>query len=596
MENKKKCQAFFFYGIIGCMMFLSSCTEKDFELSNIDMTVGLGGERDFTVYGDNSTEEIQMDQLLDIQGSEFIEIDKNGDYVLIATDGDVKSSFSVIKPLVLASNNSASEDIQIDVAGALPASASKRANMISNIPFSGVLTHFEWATNDVPAELRDLIGVEGECNLQFQLDFPEQIAAIISTIDELTFVFPKQLVIDKIIYNGEKQAISSDNTFTVHNVLTKKGKLSLTASLSGIDATVKDYGNNKTRFVPEKEIAVEGEIILEGLVKPDGINFSEITKYTSASLKTLTNFDDIKINKATGKFKYIFNFDDLGAVSLNGIPDFLNDEEVVADLYNPVITLNFKNNLPVRGIISGKMVSKDAQNNEMATVNIPSFYVPSNESSVMISRQPIDGNNIVIPNLTDLIRKIPKKIEFVDVVAMSDETYEGTIEFGKEYSILSNYDFRAPLAFGKDAVIVYSDTIKDINDNIKDLSFKEENGVIDGYLKAEADIINRIPVNLNVEGFAIDLNGNKMSSSEISIVCEQVIAASDGNNPITTHVTVVAKPASNEMLRLLDKIVFKIKGASDDKMYGIPLNAYRHTLTVKNLTVTKHGQIVGDFN
>ncbi len=596
MENNKKCKALFFYGMIGCLMFLSSCTEKDFELSNIDMTVGLGGERDFTVYGNNSTEDIQMEQLLNIQESEFVEIDQNGNYVLIATDGEVKSSFSVIKPLVLASNNTASEDIQIDVKGALPASVSKRAKSTSNIPFSGVLTHFEWSTNDVPSELRELNGVEGKCNLQFQLDFPEQIAALISTIDELTFVFPKQLIIDKIIYNGEIKTISSDNTFTVHNVLTKTGSLSLIASLSGIDATVKDYGNNKTRFIPEKEIAVEGEIILEGLVKPDGINFSELTTHTSATLKTLTNFDDIIINKATGKVRYIFDYDDLGAVSLNGIPEFLNDEDVVADLYNPVITLHFTNNLPVRGIISGKMVSKDAQNNTMASVNIPSFYVPSNESSVTISRQPLDGNNIVVPNLTDLIRKIPKKIEFVDVVAMSDENYEGTIEFGKEYSILSNYNFSAPLAFGKDAVIVYSDTIKDINDAIKDLSFKEVNGEIDGFLKAEADIINRIPANLNVEGFAIDLNGNKMSPSEISIVCEQVVAASDGNNPTTTHVTVIAKPASNDMLRRLDKIAFKIRGVSDDKMYGIPLNAYRHTLTIKNLTVTKHGQIVGDFN
>ena len=64
--------------IVACMLaagFLavgSGCTDSDFDLSNIDQTIGIGG--DGLQLPTNSTENIVLDDLLDLNNSDFISI------------------------------------------------------------------------------------------------------------------------------------------------------------------------------------------------------------------------------------------------------------------------------------------------------------------------------------------------------------------------------------------------------------------------------------------------------------------------------------------------------------------------------------------
>ena len=64
--------------IVACMLaagFLavgSGCTDSNFDLSNIDQTIGIGG--DGLQLPTNSTENIVLDDLLDLNNSDFISI------------------------------------------------------------------------------------------------------------------------------------------------------------------------------------------------------------------------------------------------------------------------------------------------------------------------------------------------------------------------------------------------------------------------------------------------------------------------------------------------------------------------------------------
>ncbi|WP_293491555.1 hypothetical protein, partial [Prevotella sp.] len=83
------------FRIVACMLaagFLavgSGCTDSDFDLSNIDQTIGIGG--DGLQLPTNSTENIVLDDLLDLNNSDFISIAENGDYMFSKQRGRVKT-------------------------------------------------------------------------------------------------------------------------------------------------------------------------------------------------------------------------------------------------------------------------------------------------------------------------------------------------------------------------------------------------------------------------------------------------------------------------------------------------------------------------
>lgn len=79
--------------IVACMLALgfmavgSGCTDSDFDLSSIDSTIGLGG--DGLQLPACSTEDMLLDDVLDLNNSDFISIADNGDYIFTKDGGDM---------------------------------------------------------------------------------------------------------------------------------------------------------------------------------------------------------------------------------------------------------------------------------------------------------------------------------------------------------------------------------------------------------------------------------------------------------------------------------------------------------------------------
>lgn len=72
---------------------MSSCIDSNYDVSNIDATIGLGGDTLLLPTG-NSTENIYLDEFIDIDSCNFIHIDsKTGDYILSATSSNNSIEF-----------------------------------------------------------------------------------------------------------------------------------------------------------------------------------------------------------------------------------------------------------------------------------------------------------------------------------------------------------------------------------------------------------------------------------------------------------------------------------------------------------------------
>ena len=91
--------------IVACMLALgfmavgSGCTDSDFDLSSIDSTIGLGG--DGLQLPACSTEDMLLDDVLDLNNSDFISIADNGDYIFTKDGEDMTPAHPNIDKVVV---------------------------------------------------------------------------------------------------------------------------------------------------------------------------------------------------------------------------------------------------------------------------------------------------------------------------------------------------------------------------------------------------------------------------------------------------------------------------------------------------------------
>ena len=165
---------------------------------------------------------------------------------------------------------------------------------------------------------------------------------------------------------------------------------------------------------------------------------------------------------------------------------------------------------------------------------------------------------------------------------------------GQTFEIAPKYNISTPIAFGKDARIVYNDSIDNLNKDIKDIDLAEG-----AYLQANANIENRIPAHLSLSAEAYGLDKKPIGSDLIEIeVSNNVIASADGETPITTPIEIKIKQHKKGALKMVDGIAVRIEGAATDdnnSVVGVTLNANKHTLTAKDIVIKLIGKIIADL-
>lgn len=308
------------------------------------------------------------------------------------------------------------------------------------------------------------------------------------------------------------------------------------------------------------------------------------------------------MKSATGIFDPTINLSSLGEVDVTGLPDFLDDDDVVADLDNPQILLTVNNDMDMAANVSATVISTK-EGRELARVTLPEMSVAKNgQSKICICRQKTneltqqygEANVYAVSNLSTLINRIPDHIKIVDVNAHAKPEV-ATIVFGKEYQVKPSYEVNAPLAFGENANIVYEDSFTGWNDDIDELDLAEGT-----YIEVTANVENKVPAYLTVKAYPVDAQGNKIEDKLLIEIPDEVAASTDGTTAVTTPITMKITPKVKNSLKQLDGLVFRLEGsaksANGNKVTGISLNEREHTLKLNDIKVKIVGKIIGDFN
>ena len=588
----------------GLLTLGTGCTDNDFDLSKIDTTIGIGG--DGLTLPTNSTENIMLDDFLELNNSDLVSIADNGDYMFHKEGDDCTPAHPNIDKVVVTSqgiNNN------FKVAVVVPPSAllsgrklSKRAKKIDLIKAGGKVAEFEYVGN-APKEIEDLTSAGVAAPVTIRVNLSNDLKNFVPKFKELTLQIPSYMHLNitscspnSYSYNPKTGKITLTDVSTASNIV-------IEGMVNMLDFKATPTTNNKLTFVANKKN--EGKVNMKGEIETS-ISFNEINANVTSipsdlHLSAVMSMDDITITSAKGKFNPDIDLGNLGNIEINDVPDFLTGDEVNVNLHNPVIELKIGSDIAVTGKVSGTIVATFDNGKPNRSVDIPKMTIKPNANTricICKHKEGVNATNydevVEVPNLSDIFATIPKTIKF-NADASADATQEAEVKLGHQYTITPKYNITAPLAFDAGANISYTDSFDGWNEDIEDCEFAEGT-----YIELTADIENKLPAYLDVNADAIDVDGNKMSQDLIEVKVSNSIAAStDGVQAKTTPIIITLREKKSGMLKKVDGLKYNIKlaaGEGNDAIVGKTINAYHHTITAKNIKVKLVGKIIADFN
>lgn len=579
--------------LVAGFLTLTGCTNNDYDLNNVDATMGFGSES--LVIPNSSTKDIPLKDVLDLKEDGCVVTDAAGNYLFQLAGGDVEAAKPNISPIILDVTNVFDGIISLSSTASTGAKARRAPGSSLHIASPKVMM-FEYHGNDKAVKSLNEAEIDETTtnNISIKLDF-SNISAAVSNIESATLTLPAYLSINQVNGKGNGVPTLNGSKVTITDISTAR-PLELSLTTQKLDFT--NQNDHGSLSINNGAIDLTGYFSIAMQCNVTGAMPDNPTIKAKIGVADRT----ITMRSATGIFDPTINLSSLGEVDVTGLPDFLDDDDVVADLDNPQILLTVNNDMDVAATVSATVISTK-EGRELARVTLPEMSVAKNGlSKICICRQKTseltqqygEANVYAVSNLSTLINRIPDHIKIVDVNAHA-KAEVATIEFGREYQVKPSYKVNAPLAFGENANIVYEDSFTGWNDDIDELDLTEGT-----YIEVTANVENKVPAYLTVKAYPVDAQGNKIEDKLLIEIPDEVAASTDGTTAVTTPITMKITPKVKNSLKQLDGLVFRLEGsaksANGNKVTGISLNEREHTLKLNDIKVKIVGKIIGDFN
>ena len=585
-----------------------SCTDSDYDLSNVDMTVGLGGgELKLPV---SSSDVIPLKEVLKFSDSEVVDTIEGGDYMFAKNGDAVSPAHPKIDRITVMKLNSQGFDfdlgsiLQNAIFGPSSSSTKGMKRIPVNITESKIVNTFEYG-GPQPQEVEELKEAYITARMKLTIRFSENLKKLVGSVGEMKITLPTYMS-----FEAEGSGFEKEGTSLVFKNISTSKDLSLAISINKLSMGTQpdELGKLESK---DNYITMDGNLKLEATITDVEIptNLSEID-YSDCKIESELEMDDaVMLDKVTGRFAPTIDLSSLGEANITGLPDFLTEGDVCIDLDNPQIALTLESDLTVGGELAGNI--KYWRNGQEGSFSLPepiklkastenSGEMSVNRICICRDKSKVDPTMydqvIETENIKDLLYpKIIDKIAFSGA-ATADKNNVYTYELGKTYTVQPSYRLESPLAFGEDAKIVYTEKFEDWNKDIKDFDVTDGTCIV-----MEAVVENRIPVHLNVEATPLGIDGSELPSNVIKVDIDADIKASSKDTDVaTSDLRIVLTPAK-QGLKKLNGIKIKVSGAAKDAnginpVTGITLNARKHSLVLQNIRLSLKGKAVADLN
>lgn len=551
-----------------------SCVDNKYDLDkDIDMTVNVGGE--YLTIPAGSTDTAFLSKIIEVEAGDILQPDAaTRVYHLTKKDAIYVEPTEVEKVTVHGSETRLEKGL-VYPSGLQIESINVELNESNSL---------EADAEEIDEALKELGALEAQTpvavTVAFEFGGDLKYAAV--KAKNLKIKFPDFLVFEE----GE---VEEGNILTLNETLSTEPR------------TLNVIGYKFGRKAGEGKPVVDGSISIKGDVSMQGVvEVTNIQNTGSLGMVMHVTLDEMTINSVTGVIMPKIEAETT-KIELNDLPDFLKDEETRLDIANPVVLL--KANNPLETPIEVGAVLTPLKNNTVVpgkTVEIASgdIVLTSGDNVIALSRTgecSIEGvtNNVKVEDINNLLETIPDDINVDLQPVVRNENYY-TVELGKAYDMLAQYEVDVPLSFEQGLNIVYNDSVRDLNKDLSDLD-----KVILKNAKIILSVDNAIPLKLQLKPENVlikDVYGNELTAVKKTIEEDKqyVAESTDGEKPATSEVVLSLTSDDTAFLSKIDRICFKLT-AVPGSATGVPLKDTQW-LKVTSLKLSVPGGVNVDLN
>lgn len=573
---------------VSVAMGLGSCIDEDYDLSkDIDMTVQIGSEG-FTLPA-SDTEPYTLSQILNLDETSSIKCVKagqyglaEGDYVLVQS-GESEPSTVEIEKIALDGLEGSTTETPLDEFRFF-------GDGRVTVDVDGAPTQIKIEEDNVTRELVSLKSAETAVYIEFEIGFRSNDYSGNVIIEQgFKALFDPSWTLEvRDAATASFLRMENGNTavFTREMAVNTASTITVRLLLTNVDLA-KAPGQGLIEpghFRLECDVKTIGQVSIDGTGMQPGqtanLDLVTTTRPTDAELLAITGVVDPKIDIEPT------------IIHINDIPDFLASEENVLDVENPRISFSVYNSSPVSINLNAvlRAVDKNGSSriiglgNENSTD--PIVIAADRTTDFVISRKPIALNgaeNIVVPDLGELIKTIPDQIYFEDIKAKA-LPQEVTMVLGTAFDYECNYEAVIPLAFGADLKLHYTHEELDWDEDLHKYNFNQ--------VLITVDVINTLPVNLAPSVLALDRNGNEITN--IIAEVEGMAAAGTVDSPAVSPLKITLRSEAAN-LGELDGVRLVFDGTTDAAHVGENLNKAQ-SVEFDNVLVKIIGGVTIDLN
>ncbi len=584
-----------------------SCIDNDYDLSDIDDTIGIGSDT-LTLPDNNNTQGIMLEDVFDISYTNFVKIDDDGNYYVTVDDKSattLNTSLSKIKAVDDAVHESqfsfTAEDLSFN--------SSKRVKRVKkdiSAQVSGTIGVYELSFNDIPTSVVDIDYINTTASVRCTASFSDNFKKVVQNVAAAQFYLPEFMDVEKVTVDGNEYSLDENNSFTLYDLSPRKNTV-VTIKVKGLDKTKSCSEGNQLTYVRGEGLYMRGELRVKGTVNAADVDLDNVNPSDVYTITGKTTIGTVTLNSAIGYFEPILDCDQLGKLNIGVLPSFLDDNNVVLDLSDLKIDLIVNSDYSMDLLAEGDLVAKKDEK-EVCRISIPQFSIPAGLQGVLSFREQssatgADTTVIQVPELRKLLREVPEEIVLTDMKVMGNPMQKCLFEMGHTYKMTANFSLRAPLAFGSEATIMYQHPYTNWNHVLKDVSFiPDENGKPNGYCLITTDVENTMPMYLTMSAYGLDENGDSISTERVNVeVTKQIPASPDGKTPVFVQQQIIIRPIDNAVFKELDGMMLKMAGSAIDEngnnvVEGKTLNNQRHTVILNKLKMQLVGKVAVDLN
>lgn len=556
--------------MLSAAVSITSCLNEDYDLTkDIDTNISIDGDISAPL---GNSEFILVDDFLNIgnDAEDVLKTDASGNYYVSVTGRG--SSSDVELPLLSFSDELVTDggyiakikksELPLPSNGTVPAEQYTKHFNVSSTPMT--------VNEDVPHEIRAVKDAEvsGVVNISLTVTTGK------ATLSDLIIDFPEYLEFADVKDAG-LNFNPDGNLLTIKSPQISTMAKNYYLNVVGIDFDKIPSGQG---FLPSQHRIVLNDEIKLGAFDVNAV-LSDLGTTVEAIPDEIVADIDISISSFIVKTALVKVDPDIVIdpfiSNVGELPDFLSGDDVVLDLYNPVLKLNIDNRTPLKLNLNADIMSYKGADHRTAHVGNANggeaiALTPSGMNRLYVSRTgegvPAGFASVVVSDFSSLISIVPDRIgvENIDVEA-ADEFV--TLTSGGRYNVVYDFELTAALAFGKDVKIVYSNDFTGWNEtfNPNDESFALE--IRDADVKF--DFVNMIPMTISLDAAAIDVDGNVIPGIKVTLKGD--IPAGSVEKPSTSALTLNLE-GSAEQMRKLDGLRLNLTGSDPGTMSGVCLN------------------------